>query len=77
MEYYQKMISGCLYSQKYRYTTSNLNRWPIPKISLENALKISKYVEDIISGAEIKAELENRIDILVYNEFDLNQSVMR
>lgn len=74
MEYYQKMISGCLYSQKYRYTTSNLNRWPIPKISLENALKISKYVEDIISGAEIKAELENRIDILVYNEFDLNQS---
>lgn len=74
MEYYQKMISGCLYSQKYRYTTSNLNRWPIPKINFENALKISKYVENIITGTEIKSELEKKIDRLVYNEFNLNQS---
>lgn len=27
LEYYQKLISGCLYSQKYRYTTTNLNKW--------------------------------------------------
>ena len=74
MEYYQKMISGCLYSQKYRYTTSNLNRWPIPKMTFQNALKISEYVEDIISGSERKSEFENKIDILVYKEFDLNQS---
>lgn len=73
LEYYQKMISGCLYSQKYRYTTSNLNRWPIPKVNFQNALKISKYVDEIISGSTIKEELENKIDILVYNEFDLNQ----
>lgn len=73
MEYYQKMISGCLYSQKYRYTTSNLNRWPIPKVNLHNALKIAKYVDEIISGSAKKDELESKIDILVYNEFDLNQ----
>lgn len=73
MEYYQKMISGCLYSQKYRYTTSNLNRWPIPKVDLQNALKISKYVDEITSGSTIKDEFENQIDMLVYNAFDLNQ----
>lgn len=73
MEYYQKMISGCLYSKKYRYTTSNLNRWPIPKVKLQNALEISKNVDKIISDSTMKEDLENQIDIIVYNEFDLNQ----
>lgn len=73
LEYYQKMISGCLYSQKYRYTTSNLNRWPIPKVSLDSALKISKYVDEIISGSTRQTELEREIDEIVYNGFGLNQ----
>lgn len=73
LEYYQKMISGCLYSQKYRYTTSNLNRWPIPEVSLENAKKISSYVEQIFFGSETQDEYEQKIDEIIYNEFNLNQ----
>lgn len=69
MEYYQKMISGCLYAKKYRYTTSNLNRWPIPKIDVEIALEISKYVEKIIREESCRKELEKKIDRAVYNAF--------
>lgn len=69
MEYYQKMISGCLYAKKYRYTTSNLNRWPIPKIDVGIALEISKYVEKIIREESCRKELEKKIDRAVYNAF--------
>lgn len=67
VEYYQKMISGCLYSQKYRYTTSNLNRWPIPRISKADAMKIAGYVDRLISGDSDK--LEKEIDEIVYQAF--------
>ena len=71
MEYYQKMISGCLYSQKYRYTTSNLNRWPIPRIKKEDAIVIAGYVDELLAGASCK--LENAIDKIVYDAFDLSE----
>lgn len=71
MEYYQKMISGCLYSQKYRYTTSNLNRWPIPRIKKEDAIVIAGYVDELLAGASGK--LENAIDKMVYDAFDLSE----
>ncbi len=71
MEYYQKMISGCLYSQKYRYTTSNLNRWPIPRIKKADAIVIASYVDDLMDGAS--RELENAIDKIVYDAFDLSE----
>ena len=65
------MISGCLYSQKYRYTTSNLNRWPIPRIKKDDAIIIAKYVDDLIAG--MSGELENAIDKIVYDAFDLSE----
>ena len=71
MEYYQKMISGCLYSKKYRYTTSNLNRWPIPRIDKDDAIKIAGYVDQLISGNSDK--LDNAIDKIVYNAFSLTE----
>ena len=71
MEYYQKMISGCLYSQKYRYTTSNLNRWPIPEIRREDAVTIAGYVDDLIVGME--GALESEIDKIIYDAFDLTK----
>lgn len=71
MEYYQKMISGCLYSQKYRYTTSNLNRWPIPEIRREDAVTIAGYVDDLIVGME--GGLESEIDKIIYDAFDLTK----
>ncbi len=71
MEYYQKMISGCLYSQKYRYTTSNLNRWPIPRIKKEDAIVIASYVDDLLAGTS--GELENAIDKIVYDAFELSE----
>lgn len=44
LEFYQKSISGSLYSKKFRYTTTNLNQWPIPTITESNI----QLVEDII-----------------------------
>lgn len=69
MEYYQKMISGCLYSQKYRYTTSNLNRWPMPRINKADAVKIASYVDELISGDSEK--IENSINKIIYDAFEL------
>ncbi len=71
MEYYQKMISGCLYSKKYRYTTSNLNRWPVPRINKDDAVKIAGYVDQLISGNTDK--LDNAIDKIIYNAFSLTE----
>lgn len=71
MEYYQKMVSGCLYSKKYRYTTSNLNKWPVPPINKENALKIAGYVDELICGNS--GELEKAIDEIIYSAFDLTE----
>ena len=71
MEYYQKMISGCLYSQKYRYTTSNLNRWPIPEIRRKDAVTIAGYMDDLIVGME--GGLESEIDKIIYDAFDLTK----
>lgn len=71
MEYYQKMISGCLYSQKYRYTTTNLNKWPMPQVNKRDAVKIAEYVDELISGIKQKDELEKAIDKIIYKAFDL------
>lgn len=69
MEFYQKMISGCLYSKKYRYTTSNLNRWPMPRINIDDALKIAGCVDALIAGNS--DELEHIIDKIIYKAFGL------
>lgn len=71
MEFYQKMISGCLYSKKYRYTTTNLNRWPVPEISYEQAMQISNFVYQILHGAKKRKNLEDAIDNILYNQFGL------
>lgn len=73
MEYYQKMISGCLYSQKYRYTTTNLNRWPIPDISISEAEQIADIVNRILLENNIRSILENEIDNIMYKAFGLNE----
>lgn len=72
MEYYQKMISGCLYSQKYRYTTTNLNRWPIPEISVAEASEISKIVKMILEDISRAPMLERKLDVIMYRAFKLN-----
>lgn len=73
MEYYQKMISGCLYSQKYRYTSTNLNRWPIPKISVEHAMLISMLVESLLNGNERQDNAEMNINEIMYEQFELTK----
>lgn len=71
LEYYQKLISGCLYSQKYRYTTTNLNKWPIPRIEKEEAKKIAQYVDGIMNHDIETYEAESRINDIVFNAFNL------
>lgn len=73
LEYYQKMISGCLYSQKYRYTTTNLNRWPIPAIKLRTAITISELVKQILSGEGDRTYIEKQIDCIMYEQFAFAQ----
>lgn len=73
MEYYQKMISGCLYSHKYRYTTTNLNRWPIPQITFTNAVIIADLVNQLLCGEGKQACIEKQIDDIMYEQFGFKE----
>ena len=68
------MISGCLYSQKYRYTTSNLRRWPLPNIDRNQALMISDMVDRIMKETYDRNEAEEKIDAIVYDSFGLTEN---
>lgn len=74
LEYYHKLISGCLYSQKYRYTTTNLNKWPIPRIAKGEAERIAMYVDSIMNCDMEIQEAERRINDIVFNAFNLSDS---
>lgn len=74
MEYYQKMISGCLYSQKYRYTSTNLNRWPIPNFDADTAGRISGMVRELMENERELETIETEINKLVYNQFGFSES---
>lgn len=74
MEYYQKMISGCLYSQKYRYTSTNLNRWPIPEFDTMSAKMIADKVRMLIENKKETATIENEINSIVNSQFGFTES---
>ena len=74
MEYYQKMISGCLYSQKYRYTSTNLNRWPIPEFDTMSAKMIADKVRMLIENKQETATIENEINSIVNSQFGFTES---
>ena len=74
MEYYQKMISGCLYSQKYRYTSTNLNRWPIPEFDAMSAKMIADKVRILIESKQETATIENEINTIVNSQFGFTES---
>lgn len=74
MEYYQKMISGCLYSQKYRYTSSNLNRWPIPEFDVEVAHRIADMVRRLMTSEADLEMIEIEINNIVNNQFGFSES---
>lgn len=74
LEYYQKLISGCLYSQKYRYTTTNLNKWPIPRIEKAEAKQIAMYVDSIMNRNMEIQEAERKINDIVFNAFNLSDN---
>lgn len=74
LEYYQKMISGCLYSQKYRYTSTNLNRWPIPNFDADTAGKIAGIVRELLENERKRETIEIEINNLVYNQFGFSES---
>ncbi|MBQ6133858.1 MAG: N-6 DNA methylase [Lachnospiraceae bacterium] len=74
MEYYQKMISGCLYSQKYRYTSTNLNRWPIPEFDTMSAKIIADKVRMLIENKQDTATIEDEINTIVNGKFGFTES---
>jgi len=76
MEYYQKMISGCLYSQKYRYTSTNLNRWPIPDFDVKSARTIADKVRMLIKKEIDTVRIEKEINTIVNSRFGFSESVV-
>lgn len=76
MEYYQKMISGCLYSQKYRYTSTNLNRWPMPDFDVETAKTIALLVKRLMSDDKVSDEIEEKINSIVNKQFGFTESAI-
>lgn len=68
LEFYQKSISGSLYSKKFRYTTTNLKQWPIPKITKNNIKLVNEIINSICiiekyypNIKDIEIELQNKI----------------
>ncbi len=76
MEFYQKSISGSLYSKKYRYTTSNLNRWVIPKITEENRVladRIIRIVEALNENHSNHTNYEDELNNIVYDLYNIDE----
>lgn len=75
MEFYQKSISGSLYSKKYRYTSANLNRWLIPKIkgeNIQNVKRIITLVDDLnVKETKHTKELEEELNRTVYSLYNI------
>jgi|GEM_PF-829410 len=73
MEFYQKLISGSLYSKKFRYTTANLSRWPIIKFSKNsNSDKLITLVKRIIESNEKSVQLEIELNDLVFQMYGID-----
>ena len=71
MEFYQKTISGSLYAKKFRYTTSNLNRWVIPNVKNTNIDKVNRIIQIV---ELIMSDNNSNKDINLYEQ-ELNQII--
>ncbi|PKR83887.1 Eco57I restriction-modification methylase domain-containing protein [Heyndrickxia camelliae] len=74
LEFYQKTISGSLYSKKVRYTSSNINKWIVPKVNNDNlntVIEIVNTVSEILNGEDVERN-ESNLNQLVYRMFNLN-----
>jgi tRNA1(Val) A37 N6-methylase TrmN6 len=80
IEYFHKMTSGnVLYAKRFRYWTTYLSQYPIPKaLDSEPALvqKLADHARllETLSSPKDISELEDSIDRLVYNMFELDSS---
>lgn len=75
LEYYQKLISGNLYSKKVRYTTTNLSEWPIPnKVLLSEVEQIAGIVGSIIQQGVVTLEQEQKLNAIIYSLYNLNEN---
>ncbi len=80
MEYFHKTTSGnVLYAKRFRYWTTYLSLYPIPKALTENNITIqqladnARQFESLSSTYEVE-KLENENDHLIYDLFGLNDS---
>jgi hypothetical protein len=80
VEYFHKMTSGnVLYAKRFRYWTTYLSQYPIPNaLDSEPALvqKLADHARQLetLSSPNDISELEDGIDRLVYNMFELDTS---
>lgn len=75
MEYYQKLISGSLYSKKYRYTTGNLSRWPIKEFPNNDiGYQIIEIVKELTETAESSCKNEEELNKLIYSLYGLSSA---
>ncbi|GAE35375.1 Eco57I restriction-modification methylase domain-containing protein [Halalkalibacter akibai] len=73
LEFYQKTISGSLFSKKVRYTSSNINKWIVPRVTTQNLSIISEIVSivsTITKDGQIK-KCEDKLNKLIYILFKL------
>ncbi len=77
LEYYQKLISGSLYSKKFRYTTTNLTRWPIPRAPQTSINRIVELVDIIIKEGKSNAEIEGQLNNIVYSIYELGENEIK
>jgi len=83
MEYFHKTTSGnVLYAKRFRYWTTYLSRYPIPKILTEDnrtKQRLANYARRLVetSSPDEIHRLEEKNDLLVYDLFGLSASEIK
>lgn len=76
LEFYQKSISGSLYSKKFRYTTTNLNQWPIPMITKSNIGLINQIIH-LVKKIELNYpnidKIENELQNIIFDLYNISE----
>jgi hypothetical protein len=70
-EYYDLAFHNKLYAGRRRYMTQYVRRFPLPDPSTATASEIVDLVAQLVNGREIEAQIEARIDGLVWRSFGL------
>ncbi len=78
VKFYDAVCSNRLYSGRRRFITQYVNRFPIPRLSVEQRTEVATMVEQLVGpavGGPERATIENDLDALIWHAFGLAEEV--